>query len=152
MEINLRGADKAFTEKLVLLAAQHQAELSVIATDTTWTTERAERYFRSLTSGARTFARLVVVEGDESGCLEADRLRDALGKLNGPSNALKRGVDRGVREGWLPEGIEQPVTAIADRDNPSWHKTIAYQISTENRPAFRAALNRIPGQPAQEQQ
>ncbi|MFE3601355.1 hypothetical protein [Streptomyces sp. NPDC059142] len=143
MKITIEGADEEFAEKLVALAARHHAELSVVTVDTRWTTDRAERYLRSLTSGARTFARMVVLDGDENGCLDADRLREALGKLNGPSNALTRAVPRGMREGWLPEGIEPPVIAVADRDNPSWHKTIAYQVSTENRPVFREAFIRL---------
>ncbi|WP_327436439.1 hypothetical protein OG279_37330 (plasmid) [Streptomyces sp. NBC_01201] len=143
MEIIIKGADEKFAEKLVVLAAQHNAELSIVTADTRWTTDRAERYLRSLTSSALTFARMVILDGDESGFLDADRLRDALGKLNGPSNALTRAVPRGVREGWLPEGIEQPVIPVADRNNPSWHKTIAYQVSAENRPVFEVALDRI---------
>ncbi|MEW2426115.1 hypothetical protein AB0911_37025 [Streptomyces nigra] len=138
MKITIEGADKNFAEKLVALAAAHQAELAVAAVDTTWTVERATRFLRSLPAGARKFAEMVIVEGD--GYLEADRLRADLGKLNGPTVALSRAVPRGVREGWWPEGISAPITPVWDPDNPSWHKNIAYEMIRENVPVFRSAI------------
>ncbi|MEU8526451.1 hypothetical protein AB0C77_12765 [Streptomyces sp. NPDC048629] len=141
MKITIEGATEAFAEKLLALAAQHDAQLSITTVDTRWTVDRAERYLRSLTAGARAFARMVIL--DDDGYLDADTLRVALGKLNGPSNALTRAVPRGVRKGWWPEGTGQPITPVSDPDNPSWHKNIAYQISSENLPVFREALARI---------
>ncbi|MGZ3103545.1 hypothetical protein [Streptomyces sp. H62] len=138
MRITIEGADKAFAEKLVALAAAHRAELTVATVDTDWTVERATRYLRSLTAGARRFAEMVIVDGD--GYIEADRLRAAVGKLNGPTVALSRAVPRGVREGWWPEGISAPITPVWDPDNPSWHKNIAYEMNSENVPVFRTAL------------
>ncbi|MFC9295771.1 hypothetical protein ACFTWH_10825 [Streptomyces sp. NPDC057011] len=141
MKITIEGADKAFAEKLVALAAAHDAELTVTAVDTSWTVDRAERYLRNLTAGARRFAELVIVEGN--GYLDADRLRSVLGKLNGPTVALSRAIPRGVREGWWPEGISTPISPVWDPDNPSWHKNIAYQMDQENVPFFRDALARL---------
>jgi hypothetical protein len=138
MKITIEGADQDFAEKLVALAAAHGADLTVATVDTGWTVERATRYLRSLTAGARRFAEMVVVDGD--GYLDADRLRAALGKLNGPTVALSRAVPRGVREGWWPEGISAPITPVYDPDNPSWHKNIAYEMASENVPVFRSAI------------
>ncbi|MFB8211101.1 hypothetical protein [Streptomyces sp. NPDC056010] len=141
MEIIIKGADEAFAEKLVALAAQHDANLSVVTADTRWTTDRAERYLRSLPAGARRFIEMVVVDGD--GYLDAERLRQALGKLNGPTVALSRAVPRGVREGWWPEGTSAPISPVWDPDNPSWHKNIAYQMAKENVLHFRSAFARL---------
>ncbi|MFI8105367.1 hypothetical protein [Streptomyces sp. NPDC086023] len=141
MKITIEGADEAFAEKLVALAAAHAAELTISTINTTWTVDRAERYLRNLTTSARRFAEMVIVEGD--GYIDADQLRSVLGKLNGPTVALSRAIPRGVREGWWPEGISTPIRPVWDPDNPSWHKNIAYEMSRENVPVFREALVRI---------
>ncbi|MFD5299535.1 hypothetical protein ACFWJU_30570 [Streptomyces mutabilis] len=141
MKITIEGADKDFTEKLVALAAAHHAELTVAAVDTDWTVERATRFLRSLTAGARRFAEMVIVDGD--GYIDADQLRAVIGKLNGPTVALSRAVPRGVREGWWPEGISAPITPVYDPDNPSWHKIIAYEMTSENVPVFRSAVTAL---------
>ncbi|MEU1312548.1 hypothetical protein ABZ419_27165 [Streptomyces cinnamoneus] len=139
MKITIEGASEEFAEKLVALAAQHRAELTVI--DTAWTVDRAERYLRSLPAGARKFAGLVVLTGE--GYAEADQLRSVLGKLNGPTVALSRAIPRGVREGWWPEGTPAPITVVYDPDNPSWQKANAYQMASENVPVFREAFARL---------
>ncbi|MFH8410416.1 hypothetical protein ACH4FX_37420 [Streptomyces sp. NPDC018019] len=138
MKITVEGADPEFAEKLVALAARHRAELTVI--DTAWTAERAERFLRSLPSAARTFARLVVEGG---GHVKADALRSAVGKLNGPRVAQIRALPRGVRNGWWPEGMQDPITVVYGEKNPSWQKAIAYEMASENVPVFRAALDRL---------
>ncbi|GAB7109605.1 hypothetical protein JCM4814A_79200 [Streptomyces phaeofaciens JCM 4814] len=143
MKITIEGASEAFAEKVLTLAAQQGAELTVTAVDTGWTVDRAERYLRSLPAGARRFAEMVVVDGD--GYLDAEQLRQVLGKLNGPTVALSRAVPRGVREGWWPEGVTAPISPVWDPDNPSWHKNIAYQMATENVPVFRTAFERLDG-------
>ncbi|WP_281154705.1 hypothetical protein [Streptomyces sp. HYC2] len=140
MKITIEGASEEFERKLLDLVAEHRHELTVTA-DTDWTVERAERYLRSLPAGARRFAEMVVVDGD--GYIDADQLRQVLGKLNGPTVALSRAMPRGVREGWWPEGTRAPITAVYDPDNPSWHKNIAYQMAKENVPIFRDALTRL---------
>lgn len=137
MKFTVEGASEAFERKLLSLLAEHRHEL-VITADTEWTVERAERYLRSLTAGARRFATMVVLDGD--GYLDADHLRSVLGKLNGPTVALSRAVPRGVREGWWPEGTGAPITPVWDPDNPSWHKSIAYEMTRENVSVFREAL------------
>ncbi|MGK5695084.1 hypothetical protein ACSNOJ_19630 [Streptomyces sp. URMC 128] len=141
MRITIEGASEEFERKLLDILAEHRHELTVTA-DTDWTVERAERYLRSLPAGARRFAEMVVVEGD--GYIDADQLRQVLGKLNGPTVALSRAIPRGVREGWWPEGTRAPITAVYDPDNPSWHKNIAYQMDRDAvLPVFREAIVRM---------
>ncbi|MEU7116652.1 hypothetical protein [Streptomyces sp. NPDC046182] len=145
MEIIIKGATEEFAEKLVALAAQYSAELSITTVHPGWTVDRAEHYLRSLPAGARRMAEMVIVDGD--GYIDADQLRSVLGKLNGPSNALTRAVLRGVRKGWWPEGTPAPITPVSDPDNPSWHQNIAYRMNKEIVPVFREALSRIAGLP-----
>ncbi|WP_241518991.1 hypothetical protein [Streptomyces sp. CB03238] len=141
MKITIEGASEEFTEKVLTLAAQQGANLTISTVETGWTVERAERYLRSLPSGARTFARLVVVDGD--GRAEAETLRVAVGKLNGPTVALSRAIPRGVREGWWPEGTPAPIEKVDDPDHPSWQKAEAYVMSRDLVPVFRAAFARL---------
>jgi hypothetical protein len=143
MKITIEGASEEFAEKVLALAAQHGAELNVATVDTRWTVDRAERYLRSLTAGARRFAEMVVIDGN--GYLDAAQLRSAIGKLNGPAVALARAVPRGTRKGWWPEGTAAPISPVWDPDNPSWHKNIAYQMAKEDVPVFRDALARLMG-------
>lgn len=141
MEIIIKGASEEFAEKLVTLAAQHHAELSISTVRPGWTVDRAERYLRDLTASSRRMAAMVVLDGD--GYIDADQLRSILGALNGPSNGLKRAVDRGVRKGWWPEGTPAPITPVSNPDNPSWHENIAYRMDKELVPVFTEALTRI---------
>ncbi|MEV7445667.1 hypothetical protein AB0O22_31795 [Streptomyces sp. NPDC091204] len=143
MEIIIKGATEEFARELVALAAQHHAELSITTVQPGWTVDRAERYLRDLTAGSRRMAEMVIVDGE--GYIEADHLRSVLGALNGPSNGLKRAVDRGVRKGWWPEGTPAPVTPVSDPNNPSWHQNIAYRMDKELVPVFGEALTRVVG-------
>ncbi|MFF8280008.1 hypothetical protein ACF05T_28585 [Streptomyces lateritius] len=145
MRIIIEGATEEFAEKIVALAAQHHAELSITTVQPGWTVDRAERYLRSLPAGGRRMAEMVIVEGD--GYLDADHLRSVLGKLNGPSNSLTRAIPRGVRKGWWPEGTSAPINPVSDPNNPSWHQNIAYRMDKEILPVFHEALNRIAGSP-----
>ncbi len=140
MKITIEGADKEFAAKLVALAAEHSAELTVTTVDTGWTVDRAENYLRSLTAGARQFAE-IVVDGD--GYAAAETLRSILGKLNGPAVALTRAVSRGVKAGRWPDGTAAPITVEYDPDNPSWQKAIAYRMTSEDVPVFREAISRM---------
>ncbi|WP_223190492.1 hypothetical protein [Streptomyces sp. TRM68416] len=141
MKITIEGASEEFAREVLSLAAQQGANLTIRTVETGWTAERAERYLRSLPAGARTFARLVVVDGD--GRADADTLRAALGKLNGPTVALSRAMPRGVREGWWPEGTPAPIEKVDDPDHPSWQKAEAYVMSRDLVPIFRSAFARL---------
>ncbi|MFJ4008005.1 hypothetical protein ACIPWL_31815 [Streptomyces sp. NPDC090023] len=141
MKITIEGASEEFAEKVLALAAQQGAQLSVATVQTGWTVDRAERYLRSLPASARRFAEMVIVDGD--GYLDADQLRSVVGRLNGPTVALSRAVPRGVKAGWWPEGTPAPITPVSDPDNPSWHQNIAYRMDKENVPVFHEALVRM---------
>ncbi|MFC7841926.1 hypothetical protein [Streptomyces sp. NPDC057382] len=142
MKITIEGASEEFAEKVLALAAQQGAELSVATVQTGWTVDRAERYLRSLPAGARRFAEMVIVDGD--GYLDADHLRSVIGRLNGPTVALSRAVPRGVKAGWWPEGTPAPITPVSNPDNPSWHQNIAYRMDKDDvLPVFREALVRL---------
>ncbi|MFJ6889881.1 hypothetical protein ACIQRC_34245 [Streptomyces californicus] len=141
MKIIIEGASQGFARELVALAAQHHADLTITTVETGWTADRAERYLSSLTGSARRFAEMVIVDGD--GYIEADQLRSALGKLNGPTVALSRALPRGVKRGWWPEGTPAPITPVSDPNNPSWHQNIAYRMDRENVPVFRDAVARL---------
>jgi hypothetical protein len=141
MKITIEGASEDFARELVALAARQGGELSITTVGTGWTVDRAERYLRSLTGGARRFAEMVVVDGD--GYIDADHLRTVLGRLQGPTVALSRAMPRGVKEGWWPEGTPAPISPVWDENNPSWHKNIAYRMDREIVPIFREALTRI---------
>ncbi|MGN9763066.1 hypothetical protein [Streptomyces sp. SD31] len=141
MKITIEGASEEFAEKVLTLAAQQGANLTISTVETGWTAERAERFLRSLPAGARTFAQLVVVDGD--GRAEAETLRAVLGKLNGPTVALSRAVPRGVKAGWWPEGTPAPIEKVDDPDHPSWQKAEAYVMSRDLVPIFRAAFARL---------
>ncbi|MFJ4879985.1 hypothetical protein ACIP93_32925 [Streptomyces sp. NPDC088745] len=140
MKITIEGASEQFAEKLLALVAEHRAELTVTA-DTDWTAERAERYLRALTGGARHFARLVVAGG---GRADANQLREEFDRgLRGPTVALSRAMPRGVREGWWPEGTPAPIRVEYDPENPSWQRAVAYTMDAANVPLFREALRRV---------
>ncbi|MEV5950360.1 hypothetical protein [Streptomyces sp. NPDC051993] len=143
MKITIEGASDDFARELVALAAQQHADLTVTTVETGWTVDRAERYLRSLPASARRFAEMVFVDGE--GYIDADHLRSALVKLNGPTVALSRAMPRGVRKGWWPEGTPAPITPVSDPDNPSWHQNIAYRMDAANVPIFSEALCRIRG-------
>ncbi|MER7959512.1 hypothetical protein [Streptomyces sp. NPDC096030] len=142
MRVAIEGATEEVAEKIVALAAQRHAQLSITTVQAGWTVDRAERYLRSLPTGGRRMAEMVIVEGE--GYLDAGRLRSVLGKLNGLSNSLTRAVPRGVRS-WRHEGIPAPINPVSDPDNPSWHQNIAYRMDQEILPVFHEALTRIAG-------
>ncbi|WP_063801996.1 hypothetical protein [Streptomyces sp. WM6378] len=140
MKIAIEGADQEFAEKLVVLAAEHRAELTVTTVDTGWSVDRAETYLTSLAGAARHFAQHVIYA---DGMADADDLRPIFGSLCEPRIALSRAVTRGLREGWWPQGTPEPITPVYDPDNPSRQKAIAYQMTGENVLIFRAALDRL---------
>ncbi|WP_052231156.1 hypothetical protein [Streptomyces sp. M10] len=140
MEIIIKGATEEIAREVLKLAAQQGANLSVSTIEPGWTVERAERYLYSLPASARAFVRLVVVDG--GGRAEAETLRAALGKLNGPAVALSRAIPRGVKAGWWPEDTPDPIERMDDPDHPSWQKAKAYVMSHDLVPIFLAAFER----------
>ncbi|MER8197703.1 hypothetical protein ABTY00_27590 [Streptomyces microflavus] len=139
MKITIEGATEAFAEKVLALASQQGAELTVTAIDTGWTSERAEQYLASLPTNALRFAQPVV---DAGGDKPAEELRKAFhGELRGRTVALSRAVPRGVRRKCWPSGT--PIAPRYDPENPSWQKAIAYMMTRENVAVFRTAFARL---------
>ncbi|MEU2098666.1 hypothetical protein ACFWGE_21300 [Streptomyces bacillaris] len=141
MKITIEGADEAFAEKLVILAAQQGVELAISTVKTGWTVDRAVQYLSDLPTNALRFASLVV---DADGDKAAEELREEFnGELRGPTIALSRAVPRGVRRKWWPSDTEAPIAPRYDPEHPSWQKAIAYTMASENVAVFRAALARL---------
>ncbi|MFI6653279.1 hypothetical protein ACIBI8_37525 [Streptomyces sp. NPDC050529] len=120
-----------FQKKLLALLAEHAAH---VETDTTWTKERASRYYLALPARAQ---RIVKEAADRDGYVGADDLRDTEEtSLRGHSAALKRILDRGVREGWWPDGMEPPIQA----QGPGFGKVVGYRMPDGLTAVFRTAI------------
>jgi hypothetical protein len=102
-----------------------------------WTTARAESLLRDLPAFSRRIIR-TTVEGDGWG--SADVLREDDGSLRGRSTAIKRAVERGIKDGRFPEGLPVPVIAQYDPEVPGWQRTTGFTMPEEYLPAFREAL------------
>lgn len=121
-----------FQERLLALLAEHAGQ---VHTDTTWTKERASRYYLALPGRAQ---RIVKEAADRKGYVSADDLRDGKDtSLRGHSAALKRILDRGVREGWWPDGMEPPIQA----QGPGFGKVVGYRMPDHLTSVFRMAIN-----------
>jgi hypothetical protein len=72
----------------------------------------------------------------------ADALRgdDGTASLKGHSAGLKRILDRGIREGWLPPGIKPPVQA----EGPGFGKVGGYTVPSGLRDDFRDTVLALP--------
>ncbi|MGI5485130.1 hypothetical protein [Streptomyces lavendofoliae] len=121
-----------FQERLLALLADHAGQVEV---DTTWTRERAARYYHALPARAQ---RIVKEAAHRKGYVSADDLRDSEdASLRGHSAALKRILDRGVREGWWPDGMEPPIQA----QGPGFGKVAGYRMPDHLTSTFRMAIN-----------
>lgn len=121
-----------FQKKLLALLSDHAAD---VGTDTTWTKERASRYYLALPARAQ---RIIKEAADRDGYVSADDLRDGEdASLRGHSAALKRILDRGVREGWWPVTMEAPIQA----QGPGFGKVVGYRMPEHLTSVFRMAIN-----------
>ncbi|MFJ4343332.1 hypothetical protein [Streptomyces sp. NPDC088915] len=121
-----------FQERLLALLAEHAAYVEV---DTTWDRERARRYYLALPDRAQ---RILKEAATRDGYVSADDLRDGEdSSLRGHSAALKRILDRGVREGWWPHGMEAPIQA----QGPGFGKVVGYRMPDHLTSVFRMAIN-----------
>lgn len=122
-----------FQDRLLALLAEHSAQVEI---DTTWTPERAERYYLALPPRAR---HILKEAADHDGYVSADELRDdEASSLRGHSAALKRLLDRGARDGWWPSGMEPPIQA----QGPGFGKVVGYRMPDHLIEVFRAAVNK----------
>ncbi|CAL9323973.1 hypothetical protein [Streptomyces sp. SudanB66_2053] len=121
-----------FQERLLALLRDHAGHLEV---DTAWTVERALQYYCSLPQRARDIV-LGVVTGN--GFVSDDSLRTDGSSLRGHSGALKRTLERGVREGWWPAGLQAPIQA----QGPGYGKVKGYRMPDGLVQTFFTAIDR----------
>ncbi|MFD4764381.1 hypothetical protein ACFWOJ_37855 [Streptomyces sp. NPDC058439] len=122
-----------FQDRLLALLAEHAAH---VETDTTWTAERAERYYLALPARARRIVKEAAVRG---GYVDADDLRDGENSsLRGHSASLKRTLDRGARVGDWPDGMQPPIEA----QGPGFGKVVGYSMPKHLIDVFLAAANK----------
>ncbi|MGW2210760.1 hypothetical protein [Streptomyces sp. NPDC001781] len=121
-----------FQDQLLALLRQHADHVQV---DSTWTVERAQQYYRTLPRRAQDIVR-GAVEGD--GFVSDDDLRHEGGSLRGHSGALKRVLERGVREGWWPVGMQEPIQS----QGPGFGKVKGYRMHGDLVNTFSTAIDR----------
>lgn len=120
-----------FQNRLFALLAEHAAEVQL---DTSWTVERAERYYRSLPARAR---RIVSEAAMRDGYVPADELRDDEdSSLRGHSAALTRALHRGFMQGHWPEGMQAPI----EPQGPGFGKVVGYRMPDDLVQTFLAAI------------
>lgn len=121
-----------FRHQLLALLKEHAAHIEI---DTEWTVERALQYYRTLPQRARDIVKGAVA-GD--GFVSDDDLRTDGGSLRGHSGALKRILERGVREGWWPAGMQAPIQA----QGPGFGKVKGYRMPDDLVQVFFTAIDR----------
>ncbi|GES27967.1 hypothetical protein AB0G60_02405 [Streptomyces angustmyceticus] len=131
--VTVEDPEPGFLNKFTALLAEHGAKVEL---DTTWTVERATRYYRELPPRAQDIVRLAAIQ---DGLVKADELRkDGDGSLRGHSGALKRTLERGVRNGWWPEGMKPPI----EPQGPGFGKVQGYLMPLELVDIFSAATDK----------
>lgn len=121
-----------FQDRLLTLLREHAAQVEI---DTAWTVERALQYYRTLPNRARDIVQ-GAVEGD--GFVSDDDLRTDGSSLRGHSGALKRILERGVREGWWPDGMQAPIQP----QGPGFGKVKGYRMPDDLVQTFFTAIER----------
>ncbi|MGE7440075.1 hypothetical protein [Kitasatospora sp. NPDC001175] len=136
--LSVKNATPEFGEKLLAFLAPY-VDAVTVETDGTWTRDRIDRYYLSLPPRAQRILEEAVGRG---GYVSADALRgeDGSSSLKGHSAGLKRALDRGVREGWLPAAIEAPVQA----QGPGFGKVVGYRIPHAIYDLFRDTVLALP--------
>jgi hypothetical protein len=122
-----------FQQRLLALLQEHAAQVEV---DTAWTVERALQYYRTLPKRARDIVFGAVAN---TGFVSDEELRTDGGSLRGHSGALKRVLERGVREGWWPAGMQPPIQA----QGPGFGKVQGYRMPDNLVEVFFAAIERF---------
>ncbi|MFF7411691.1 hypothetical protein [Streptomyces lydicus] len=130
--VTVEDPEPGFLDKFTALLAEHGAKVEL---DTEWTVERATRYYRELPPRAQDIVRLAAVQ---DGLVKADELRkDGGDSLRGVSGPLKRTLDRGVRQGWWPEGMKAPI----EPQGPGFGKVKGYIMPLDLVDVFSAAAD-----------
>ncbi|MGW7140235.1 hypothetical protein [Streptomyces xanthophaeus] len=136
--ITIEEPDDAFRADLLALLAKHA---TVVELDTQWTVERAGRFYQAVPARAQRLLREAAIA--DNGFVSDEKLREDLdGKsLRGHAGPLKRALERGVREGWWPEGMQPP---LAPR-GPGFGKVKGYQMPQELVSTFHEAITATNG-------
>ena len=122
-----------FQDRLLDFLKDYAGQIQV---DTTWTRERARAYFLALPARAQRIIKETATR--EGGFVSAADLRDNEdSSLRGHAAPLKRILDKGVREGWWPDGMEQPIQA----QGPGFGKVVGYLMPEHLQSVFRMAAN-----------
>jgi hypothetical protein len=122
-----------FQARLLDFLKDYAAQVEV---DTTWTRERARRYYLALPSRAQRIIKETA--NRDGGFVSADDLRDDEdSSLRGHAAPLKRILEKGAREGWWPNAMEQPIQA----QGPGFGKVVGYLMPEHLRNVFRMAAN-----------
>lgn len=132
--VTVEDPEPGFLDKFTALLAEHGAQVEL---DTTWTVERATRYYGELPPRAQDIVRLAAIQ---DGLVKADELRkDGEGSLRGHSGALKTTLERGVRNCWWPEGMKPPI----EPQGPGFGKVKGYLMPLDLVDTFSAAIDNI---------
>lgn len=135
MRITLTVEDPTgdFQGKLLDLLKEHASQVHI---DTTWTRDRARRYYLALPARAQRILKEAATR--DGGFVSAEDLRDSEdSSLRGHAAPLKRILERGVREGWWPDGMEPPIQA----QGPGFGKVVGYRMPEDLTSVFRMAIN-----------
>ncbi|MFF8432402.1 hypothetical protein ACF07Y_46260 [Streptomyces sp. NPDC016566] len=128
--VTIENPSGAFQERLLDLLKEHAAQVEV---DTAWTVERAAHYYRTLPKRAQDIVKGAVVN---EGFVTDEKLRTDGSSLRGHSGALKRILERGVREGWWPAGMQAPIQP----QGPGFGKVKGYRMPADLVQTFGIAI------------
>ncbi|WP_411129998.1 hypothetical protein [Streptomyces sp. x-19] len=130
--ITVENPTGEFQDKLLAFLKEHAAQVEV---DTTWTVERAQQYYRTLRPRAQDIVKGAV---ENDGFVSDDELRTDGSSLRGHSGSLKRILERGVREGWWPDGMQAPIRP----QGPGFGKVKGYRMPEALVQTFCTAIER----------
>ncbi|WP_328406463.1 hypothetical protein OHS70_38550 (plasmid) [Streptomyces sp. NBC_00390] len=129
--LSIKEPSDEFRKDVLELLAKHAASVTL---DTEWTVERAQRFYAAVPARAQRILREAAVR---DGLVPADALRDNdESSLRGHSAPLKQALERGVRKGWWPEGMQPPI----EPRGPGFGKVQGYQMPRELVEIFFTAI------------
>ncbi|WP_432021553.1 hypothetical protein [Streptomyces sp. 1222.5] len=128
--VTIDNPTAAFQDKLLALLEEHATQVEV---DTAWTSERALKYYVTLPRRAQEIVKGAVAN---NGFADGEDLRTGGGSLRGHSGALKRVLERGVREGWWPHGMQAPIQP----QGPGFGRVLGYRMPDDLIAVFSVAV------------
>ncbi|MFE6132707.1 hypothetical protein ACFQ6Q_31275 [Streptomyces sp. NPDC056437] len=139
MRIIIEDPDQGFQDKLLALIAEHRDSLTLL-TDIEWTPERAATLLRNLPDKA---ARVIIAAVEGGGYVAAASLREDGGSMRGHTGPITHALNRGVREGWWPEGMPTPIKASYNPDVAGPQRAAGFLLTEGLLPAFQAAVSQV---------